>query len=543
MKNFKNPDISYENILQEGEEPPVLSEYIDKNFRSACEGEAGRHVKEIIVVANRGVIADKITRAALAAGKKVIILQDPRDLPWRDIFVDKNVEIFEFERCLSLLKVDGEISGSIQAIQALKDLLEERGLDLSKVAVHPGYGLWSERVDHLEAVEKLGLSVVGPHSSSVELLGNKINALELAKEAGLTVPRSSGKIHTVDGALKFFTGYRGEITSFLLKDAAGGGGYGQLLIESHDIERFIEAVETFLQNHPNFSVDEYLPKTMHVEFQVCVDEDGSVCFGKSRNCTVQRDHQKYLEETAEIPEKTLIEIQKGIGKLFRKLKEKTGRSYMGLATVEMLYDPKKKTFYFLEVNTRIQVEYPVSAHYDGINYPLTMLDIADGKRLRSKKAIDGQKISNVGYVIEARICAEEPVPEATRKVLARIGKVGINFMPAGGEIEKWKPPSGEGVFVYLDPRIDEGVLVRGTFDSMLAQVVVIAKSRAEGIQKLEEAVKAFKIAGVETNIELILHTLCHEEFLAGGDALAGRTAAPDAIARVIAAKLGKANGN
>lgn len=537
--NLDNTDVAYENIEQE-----KMHIY----FSSACSKkmtEEAEHLgvkkKEIIVVANRGVIANEIVCEALLAGKKVIVMQDSNDISWKGVYEDENVEIFEFQNCFSVIKKEKKMSDSLRAITALKEKLLAEDIDLNTVAIHPGYGFWSENVGHFEAIEQMGLNIIGPHSSSIHQLGDKINAIKLAKKAGINTPLSSGKINSVNDALRFFSACEKEIDTFLLKDANGGGGSGQLRISGHDIESFVSAVQTFLNTHKNFSIDEYLPKTLHIEFQVLVDMDGNVRFGIPRNCTIQRDYQKYIEEIAQLSPEIIEKMRKNIEALFKKLKDETGHAYNGLATFETLYDPKKKTFYFLEVNTRIQVEHPVSAHFDGINYIRTMLDIADGKSLKTQKEIDKQKIPEVDHVIEARICAEEPVTEEIRKYLSRIGKGNLNFYPTSGTINKWKLPKGENIFVYADPRIEKDCQLPGNHDPMIAQVVISALTREEARLKLLKAVKEFQIDGVGTNRKLIINTLEHQEFIIGGDTMANKTAAPNAIMAVISEKLKQAS--
>ncbi|MFA5821172.1 MAG: biotin carboxylase N-terminal domain-containing protein [Candidatus Gracilibacteria bacterium] len=522
--------MSYESIA--GETPNVyrpVDEFIQNNFENPCfceltdaAKEKDEKPKEIIVVANRGGIAWEIIREARAMGKQVIMMQDSEDMPWQDVLdrYDENFEnpdkIFTFQNCFSKKRSDDQLSTAMIALLELRKKMAADGIDLRTVAIHPGYGFWSEDAAHIAFARRLGFSFVGPDEDCVFHL-DKIEAKRFAGDAGFAIPKSSPEITSVDEAMKFFDENSANIEIFLFKAAEDGGGRGQKKVSNKNRNLFKEEVEAFKKDHNKFSVDQFIENNLHIEFQFLSDKDGNLRFMGARNCTMQRDHQKYIEETADLDPKTIDKIVQQTSEMMQLIKARTWKNYEGAFTLETLYSLQDKEFYFLEVNRRMQVEHPVTTHEGNANLIRGMLQICDGKKLKPQEEIDGMKPKGPRCVMEARICAEDVITDPAYRKFANGHR---NFCPSSGTITGWDVPKGEDVFVYTDPRITRGAHISGLYDPMIAQVVVTADSRGEAIMKLEKAVREFKIEGVVTNQRMILQALENEDFRKGGEHVA-----------------------
>ncbi|MBF0291350.1 MAG: hypothetical protein HQK86_04260 [Nitrospinae bacterium] len=483
-------------------------------LREARKGSKAFPPSVITFVANRGEIACRIVESSSKAGKRTLVAHDGADLSYEGVLSAGDDVFYVPAYCDRGKRAEHERL-DIWSMKALAFRLRAEGIDPFDVAVHPGWGFNSEDDAWFNEMERLGFRMVGPHSTVIRFLGNKINATQVARQAGLSTPESSGKVESVDQALKFFRSNAGRIKTFLLKDALGGGGHGQLLLKDPTEREFTGAVEKFLEKYSVFSADQFLDKTRHIEFQFLSDLDGNVVFGSPRDCTQQRDRQKVIEETAILSRETQLMMRERIRSFLEEIGRRTGHPYAGAGTFEFLYEPASDTFFFLEVNTRLQVEHPVSAHCDGIDYVRTQLDIADGYRLVSQDEVDSW--SRGGHTMEARVCLERVLSEDERRIYLKSGHDRTFGPVAGAELARFSLKKMEGLTFYRDLRIGEGISWSGKYDSMIMKAVVHGKDRPQAIALMKQAVGGMVIEGREmsTNKELILGILDEEEFVKG----------------------------
>jgi acetyl/propionyl-CoA carboxylase alpha subunit len=496
-------------------------------IREARKGAKAFPESVMTFVANRGEIACRIIESSRKAGKQTLIAHDGADLPY-DGILGGDEKIFHIPAYCDRGKRPEHERLDIWSMKALAFRLRAEGMDPFDVGVHPGWGFNAEDDAWFYEMEKLGFRMVGPHSSVIRFLGNKINATQVARQAGLATPESSGKVESVEQALKFFRSGAGRIKTFLLKDALGGGGHGQMLLNDPTQREFTAAVEKFLEKYSVFSADQFLDKTRHIEFQFLSDLDGNVVFGSPRDCTQQRDRQKVIEETAILGHETQTMMRASIRGFLEETGRRTGHHYAGAGTFEFLYEPASETYFFLEVNTRLQVEHPVSAHRDGIDYVRTQLDIADGYRLVSQEEADSW--GRGGHAMEARVCLERVLGEDERRIYLKSGHDRTFGPVTGATLTRFVLPEMDGLTIYRDIRIGEGVAWSGEYDSMIMKAVVHGEDRAGAIALLKEAVNGIVIEGREmyTNKELILGILDEEEFTKGA-ALENRSAVKNVV--------------
>lgn len=496
-------------------------------IREARKGSKAFPQSAMTLVANRGEIACRIIESSRAAGKRTLVIHDGADLPYDGVLGDGGAVFFVPVYCDRGKRPEHERL-DMWAMKALAFRLRAEGMDPFDVAVHPGWGFNAEDDAWFSEMERLGFRMVGPHSSVIRFLGNKINATQVARQAGLSTPQSSGKVESVEQALKFFRSCAGRIKTFLLKDALGGGGHGQMLLKDPTEREFCAAVEKFLEKYSVFSADQFLDKTRHIEFQFLSDLDGNVVFGSPRDCTQQRDRQKVIEETAILDQETQTMMRARIRGFLEETGRRTGHHYAGAGTFEFLYEPASETYFFLEVNTRLQVEHPVSAHRDGIDYVRTQLDIADGYSLLSQDEIDTW--NRGGHAMEARVCLERVLSEDERRIYLKSGHDRTFGPVTGAELTRFAPPEMEGLAIYRDLRIGEGVTWSGKYDSMIMKTVVHGENRAGAIALMKKAVEGTVIEGrdMSTNRDLILGILDEEEFVKG-ETLENRSAVKNVI--------------
>ncbi|MCF8719472.1 ATP-binding protein [Nitrospina gracilis] len=517
---------------------------------------------EYVVVANRGEVACRILEAAHALNKKVILLHDGNDLPYDGLL--REGDFLYYVPCFKDTSRRGNIRYDIVGMHALAQALENDKIDLHTVAVHPGWGFNAEDPEWVAEVERLGFRVVGPHSQIIRYLGNKTNAVAFARAAGLDTPISSGKIvgrkglptgadpetewNGVEILVRQFFHQCGEqgISLLILKDALGGGGAGQKLLTRPTVTELVEAVRQYWQTYIEFSVDQFLATTRHVEFQVVSDVMGNVRFGEPRDCTLQRARQKYNEETTGFPPALATAMQEKIRNFLVRVHQKLGWHYTGAATFEFLYDPESERFYFMEVNTRLQVENCVSACVDGIDYFRTQLDIADRKILLSQEELDRRRHEDRAHAIQARICLERILGEDERTALSRSLKHEVECIPVGGPgvfLTRLDVPAQQGVYLFGDDRLLWQIRRQGQapipmgYDSMAMKIVATGKTAEEARWKLHEAISQLVVEGpgIHSNRDLILLTLEHAH---RGEAreLARRKIADDALAILRAQK-------
>ena len=496
-------------------------------IREARKGSKAFPKSAMTLVANRGEIACRVIESSRKAGKRTLVIHDGADLPYEGVLSGGESVFYVPAYCDRGKRPEHERL-DIWSMKALAFRLRSEGIDPFDVAVHPGWGFNAEDDAWFCGMERLGFRMVGPHSSVIRFLGNKINATQVARQAGLSTPESSGKVESVDQALKFFRSNAGRIKTFLLKDALGGGGHGQMLLKDPSEREFTGAVEKFLEKYSLFSADQFLDKTRHIEFQFLSDLDGNVVFGSPRDCTQQRDRQKVIEETGALSKEVEMMMRARIRGFLEEIGRRTGRPYAGAGTFEFLYEPASETYFFLEVNTRLQVEHPVSAHRDGIDYVRTQLDIADGYRLRPQEEIDTW--NRGGHAMEARVCLERVLSEDERRTYLKSGHDRTFGPIAGATLSRFSLMAMDGLTFYRDLRIGEGTLWSGQYDSMILKAVVHAESRAGAIALMKKAIGGMVIEGREalTNKDLILGILDEEEFVKGA-ALENRSAVKNVV--------------
>ena len=429
---------------------------------------------EKILIANRGEIALRIHRACREMGIRTVAVHSEADANAMHVrLADEAVCIGPARSADSYLNKPALISAAIIT-----------GAD----AIHPGYGFLSENADFAEMVEKHGITFIGPSVEQMRLMGDKITARKAAKEAGLPITEGSPALETVEDARHWANeiGY-----PVIIKAKDGGGGKGmKIAFGDDDIEEaYTMAKAEAKAAFPSDVVymEKYLQHPRHIEMQVLADKYGNVVHLGERDCSIQRNNQKVIEES---PSPALNESQRReIGEIVRKAIAKIG--YCNAGTLEFLYENGK--FYFMEMNTRLQVEHPVTEAITGIDIVKEQIRIAAGAQLGYTQ--DDIKFN--GHAIECRINAEDPA----------------TFAPCPGKIEEWHAPGGLGVRV--DSEIYSGYSIPPFYDSMIAKLIVHAGTRNAALMRLRRALEEFVIMGVKTTIPLHQDIIAQPEYLDG----------------------------
>ncbi len=429
-----------------------------------------------ILIANRGEIAVRIIKACKELGVTSSVVYSRADET--ALFVklaDEAYFIGEAPASESYLNIDKIIS-----------LAKKIGAE----AIHPGYGFLSENAEFISRVEASGIKFIGPSAETVELMGEKTAARRKMQSSEVPiVPGSTEPLKNYTEALAFAEeiGY-----PVILKAASGGGGKGMRKVESAEqmkssFERAAnEAVKAF--GDSSIYIEKFVENPKHIEVQIIADSYGNVAHLFERECSVQRRHQKIIEES---PSPTINdEIRSRITAAAVKAAKAAG--YVNAGTIEFLFDSKKKEFYFLEMNTRLQVEHPVTEMVTGVDIVKEQIRIAAGGKL----SFGQEELKQNGHAIECRIYAEDTTN---------------NFMPSTGVIKYHKMPVGP--FVRVDTGIDVYSEVTVYYDPMLAKLIVWGASREEALSRMTEALKEYRITGVITNIDLLLWTLKHPNFI------------------------------
>jgi acetyl-CoA carboxylase, biotin carboxylase subunit len=432
---------------------------------------------EKLVIANRGEIALRILRACKALGIKTVAVHSKVD---RDLL---HVRLSDESVCIG----GNSPQESYLNIPAIISAAEITEAD----AIHPGYGFLSENAQFAEAVVKSGYIFVGPRAESIRLMGDKIQAIAYMKSLGVPViPGSNGAIAFDEKNLMALTDSIGY--PVLLKAAAGGGGRGMRVVQNaSELQQALQITRNEAQNgfgDDRIYLEKYLTEPRHIEFQVISDGNHAIHLG-SRDCSVQRRHQKLIEEApAAFIDPDLLEqiAQKCVETCLRM-------KYQGVGTFEFLYQHGQ--FYFIEMNTRVQVEHPVTEMVTGIDIIQTQLQIASGEPL----TIQQKDVCIQGHAIECRINAEDPV----------------TFMPSPGKIQFYHVPGG--IDVRVDSHLYAGYTVPPYYDSLLAKVIVKASNRMLAINKMQHALEEMIVDGIRTNIPLHRDRIFkHPLFLKGG---------------------------
>ena len=359
-------------------------------------------------------------------------------------------------------------------------------------AVHPGYGFLSENPEFALACQREGVVFIGPGPASMEALGDKLRAKATASAAAVPVVPSSGVCHGLDAALEEFVAAQGY--PLLVKAVAGGGGRGMRVVNAP--EELGPSLETASREAAasfgdgRVFLEKFVANGRHVEIQMLADQHGKTVHLLERECSVQRRHQKLVEET---PSPAVDpELRGRMGQAAVRLVEAAGYSNAG--TVEFLLDPETGRFYFLEVNTRLQVEHPITEAVLGLDLVEWQIRIAAGERL----TLTQSEILATGHAIECRICAEDPYN---------------GFAPAAGRLALWEPPSGPGL--RLDSGVAQGTEVSSYFDSLLAKLIAWGPDRQTSLRRMASALARFQVLGVVTNAAFLRDVITHPKFQAG----------------------------
>lgn len=428
-----------------------------------------------VLIANRGEIALRIIRACREMGIESVAVHSTADASSMAVrLADESVCIGPASSKDSYLNIHSILSAATLT-----------GAD----AIHPGYGFLSENAQFATMVEEHGFTFIGPKPEHITTMGDKVTAKKTVKELGLpVVPGSDGAIESVEEGQKFAdeVGY-----PVLIKAASGGGGKGMKVV--HKAEEFSEAFSTARSEaKANFGDDtvymeKFLLKPRHIEIQIFGDEHGNAIHLGERDCSIQRRHQKLVEEA---PSPVLTEKERDqIGTLAADVVKKMG--YRGAGTIEFLYEDGN--FYFMEMNTRIQVEHPVTEMITGIDLIAEQIRVASGEPLTVNK----DKIRLRGHAIEVRINAEDP----------------DTFMPSPGKITQFHTPGGLGV--RFDSAVYGGYTIPPYYDSMIGKLIVHGRNREEAIRRLRRAITETVIEGIKTTLPLHYWILEQDDFLTG----------------------------
>lgn len=431
-----------------------------------------------ILIANRGEIALRIIRACRELGIRTVAVYSKADRnPLHVRFADEAVCIGQASSASSYLNIPAIISAA----------------EITDVeAIHPGYGFLAENAHFAEICESCKITFIGPTPENIRLMGDKMAARATMHKAGLPiVPGSSSAIKNKEEALKTSKSIGYPV---IIKAAAGGGGKGMrichndLTLVSSIMTAQSEAEANF--GNSNVYIEKYIEKPRHIEVQIIADRTGRILLLGERDCSIQRRHQKLLEES---PSGVVdSKMRKRLGELV--LKGMKSINYVSCGTIEFLLDAKTNNFYFMEMNTRIQVEHPVTEMVTGIDLIKEQLKIAAGEKLK----IQQDQVHINGAAIECRINAEDP---------------DNNFMPSPGKIESLILPGGPDVRV--DTHIYAGYEVPPYYDSLIAKLIVHAANRQEAIKKMHSALSEFYVAPIKTTIPFHLKLMENPLFLKG----------------------------
>ncbi|MGD8422538.1 MAG: acetyl-CoA carboxylase biotin carboxylase subunit, partial [Methyloceanibacter sp.] len=435
-----------------------------------------------LLIANRGEIACRIMRTAKRLGIKTVAVYSEADRDALHVFMaDEAVAIGPAAAAQSYLVIDKIIAAA-----------KETGAE----AIHPGYGFLSENAAFAKALKKAGIVFVGPNPTAIKAMGDKIESKKLASDAKVsTVPGYLGVIKTPDEAVKIADdiGY-----PVMIKASAGGGGKGMRIAYGRDevAEGFAlaqsEAKSSF--GDDRVFIEKFIEEPRHIEIQVLGDKHGNVIHLGERECSIQRRNQKVLEEAPSpfLDEKTRVAMGAEAVALAKAV------DYDTAGTVEFIVD-KDKNFYFLEMNTRLQVEHPVTEFVTGLDLVEQMLKVASGEKL----AIKQKDVKLKGSAIESRIYAEDP---------AR------NFLPSTGRLVRFRPPAlgtQDGITTRLDTGVEEGGEISVYYDPMIAKLITYAPTRIEAIDAMGQALDAFAIDGFKHNIPFLAVLMRNERWCSG----------------------------
>ncbi|URJ23518.1 acetyl-CoA carboxylase biotin carboxylase subunit [Blochmannia endosymbiont of Camponotus sp. C-003] len=437
---------------------------------------------EKIVIANRGEIALRILRACKELGIKTVAVYSTIDRDLKHVLLaDETVCIGPPPAIHSYLNIPAIISAA--------EITGSSG-------IHPGYGFLSENADFAEQVERSGFVFIGPHSETIRLMGNKISAIAIMKESGIkSVPGWNYELNkNINNEIYNFSHQNLHIDyPIIIKSAHGGGGRGMCVVKKEsDLQDAIrmmrsEAKNTF--NNDTIYVEQYLKNPRHIEIQVLSDGKGNTIYLTERDCSVQRRYQKIVEETPALGISSTM--RQHIGESCIKVCYKIG--YRGVGTFEFLYENNE--FFFIEMNTRIQVEHPITEMVTGIDLVREQLKIASGYTLD----VTQDAVKSSGHSIECRINAED----------------SHKFIPSSGCITRFHAPGGLGV--RWESHIYAGYSVPPYYDAMIGKLICFGETREIAIARMKNALSELIIDGINTNIELQLKIVTDEMFQKGNE--------------------------
>jgi len=430
-----------------------------------------------ILVANRGEIALRVMRSAHEMGIQTVAVYSEADRNALHVrYAGEAVCIGPPASSESYLRIEKIIAAAKQT-----------GAD----AIHPGYGFLSENEDFAQAVEENGLIFIGPSAKAIELMGSKLAAkAAVAKFNVPLVPGTAEPITNIDAAKKIAAEVRYPI---LIKASAGGGGKGMRVVEdeasfAEQMERAVSEARSAFGDGSVF-IEKYITKPRHIEFQIFGDKHGNVVHLFERECSIQRRHQKVVEEA---PSSVLTpEKRKAMGEAAINVAKACG--YYGAGTVEFILD-QNLDFYFLEMNTRLQVEHPVTEEVTGLDLVKLQIRIAEGEKIPFKQ--EDLKIN--GHAVEIRVYAEDPAN---------------NFLPDIGTLETYNRPQGHGIRV--DDGFEQGMAIPFYYDPMIAKLICHAENREAAIEKMIRAIGEYDITGLETTLGFCRFVMEHPAFRSG----------------------------
>ncbi|MGK6309050.1 acetyl-CoA carboxylase biotin carboxylase subunit [Variovorax sp. DT-64] len=430
-----------------------------------------------ILVANRGEIALRIQRACSELGIKAVMVYSEAD---RDA---KYVKLAEEAVCI------GPAPSSLSYLNMPAIISAAEVTDSE--AIHPGYGFLSENANFAERVEQSGFQFIGPTPESIRIMGDKVSAKQTMIKAGVPcVPGSEGELSddaAINKRIARAIGY-----PVIIKAAGGGGGRGMRVVHTEaalvNAIQMTKAEAAAAFNNPSVYMEKFLQNPRHIEIQVLADKHKNAVYLGERDCSMQRRHQKVIEESPApgIPRKLLEKIGERCALACKKI------GYRGAGTFEFLYENGE--FYFIEMNTRVQVEHPVTEFTTGIDIVKTQIMVAAGERLPFTQ----RQIEMRGHAIECRINAEDP----------------YKFTPSPGRITMWHPPGGPGVRV--DSHVYTNYFVPPNYDSMIGKIIVHGDTREQALARMRTALNETVVEGIQTNIPLHRELMVDAKFMNGG---------------------------
>lgn len=430
-----------------------------------------------VLVANRGEIALRVMRTCKEMGIATVAVYSE---------ADRHAPFVKYADEAVLLGPPPSNQSYLQMDKIL-DIAKKLNVD----GIHPGYGFLSENADFATKVEAAGITFIGPSAEAMEIMGDKLSAKEAAKKYNIPmVPGTAGAVTDIQEAKKVCREIGFPV---LVKASAGGGGKGMRIVEREEefeeqMKRAVSEAESAFGDGAVF-IEKFVTSPRHIEIQVLADKHGNVVYLFERECSIQRRHQKLIEEA---PSSCLTpEIRSAMGKCAVDICHAC--NYTGAGTVEFLVDDKLN-FYFLEMNTRLQVEHPVTEMITGIDLVRQQINVARGEKLPF--AQEDLKIN--GHAIEVRVCAEDPEN---------------NFLPDIGTLRTYRRPQGLGIRV--DDGYEEGMEIPIYYDNMIAKLITYGKDRTEAIHHMLRAIPDFEITGVETTLKFCEFALQHEAFVSG----------------------------